>query len=75
LDLVCNQRGSFLGRGIRGPEHRHRDHGEAMKRLLTHIAELLALWLVIGILLAAIALVLGPDELAVVATTQLRSNT
>lgn len=32
-----------------------------MKRLLTHIAELFALWLVIGILLAAIALVLLPD--------------
>ena len=46
-----------------------------MKRLAANIAELLALWLVIGILLTAIALVLGPDELAVVATTQLRSNT
>jgi hypothetical protein len=32
-----------------------------MKRLLTNIAELLALWLVIGILLATIALVVLAD--------------
>ena len=32
-----------------------------MKRLAANIAELLALWLVLGIVLAAIALVLGLD--------------
>jgi hypothetical protein len=34
---------------------------KSMKRLAANIAELLALWLVIGILLAAIALVVLPD--------------
>jgi hypothetical protein len=35
-----------------------------MKHLLTHIAELIALWIVLGIVLATAALVLAPIDIA-----------